>query len=100
MNVRDMLFEPDDVLVAYFRGLTAERRTADIAALWDLDRRWTGAQGDRCHEVLMLACDVRDDLRRAEESMLDAVFPTVNLGEVTEDGPEVDSSGDQGGLPE
>ena len=98
-NLRDLMFEPDDVVLTYFRSLADEKLQSALISLWDMDRRKSGRMGDRLHELVCMAADERDARRRANESMLDAVFPTIDLGQVTEDGSAVDSAGDQGGLP-
>ncbi|WP_405071572.1 hypothetical protein OG558_19740 [Kribbella sp. NBC_01510] len=81
-NLRDLLFEDDETVRQHLRGLDDGRLHGEILALWDLDRRWTGEQGDRCHQVLVMAAEERDERGRANDSMLSAVFPTVDLGEV------------------
>lgn len=82
MNLQDLMFESDDVVLGYLRGLDAEQLHGTLIGLWDMDRRMSGRMGDRMHDLLVLAADVRDERRRANESMLDAVFPTVDLGEI------------------
>jgi hypothetical protein len=97
-EIWDLVLEDEPTIVATLRAMDDGRLQSTINAV--SDKRNRDVWRDRWHTVLMLACDERDERRRMNERMLDAAFPTVALGEVMDDGPAVDSAGDQGGLPE
>jgi hypothetical protein len=100
IEFRDLVFEPDDMVRAALRRMGDDELQASVVGAWDWHRRQTGEFRDQVHRFWMLIVDERDERRRANEMMTDALFPVVGFREVTEDGPAVDSAGDQGGCPE
>ena len=77
-----MAFDEDAEVVSTLRALSDQWLQSYIVAAYDLERRTTGVFRSRWHDLLVLACEERDERRRANDSMLDATFPVIDLGEV------------------